>query len=68
MAFDDVTLLLSKLRFRHQRTAGSHHIYAHPAVPSVVSIQSVRGHAKPYQLRQLVRLIRQYNLALEDGP
>lgn len=45
--------------------SGSHHIYAHPRVPDLVNLQDVRGQAKPYQVRQLMRLVELYDLKLE---
>jgi len=48
------------------RTSGSHHIYGHPEIPEVINLQDVRGEVKPYQIRQLLRLIEWYNLGLED--
>jgi hypothetical protein len=32
-----------------------------------VNIQNVGGQAKPYQVRQVLRLVERYNLRLEDG-
>lgn len=40
-------------------------IYVHPAVPELVNLQNVKGQAKPYQVRQLLRLIERYNLQLQ---
>ncbi|MDZ4278940.1 MAG: type II toxin-antitoxin system HicA family toxin [Dehalococcoidia bacterium] len=48
------------------RVRGSHHIFTHPDVPELVNLQEVQGEAKPYQLRQLLRLVERYNLRLED--
>jgi hypothetical protein len=45
---------------------GSHHIYAHPAIPELINLQNINGRAKPYQIRQMLRLVERYNLALED--
>lgn len=67
VAFDDLARLLLRLGFALRRTAGSHHIYVHPKVPQAVNVQEVGGRAKPYQVRQLVRLIERYNLTLEDA-
>lgn len=53
--------------FRLARVRGSHHILAHPAVRELLNLQEVDGKAKPYQLRQLLRLIERYNLQLRDG-
>jgi hypothetical protein len=49
------------------RTRGSHHIFVHEVVPELVNLQSVRGMAKPYQIRQLLGLVERYNLSLEVG-
>jgi hypothetical protein len=37
--------------------SGSHHIYAHPEVAELVNLQEVDGEAKPYQVRQVMRLV-----------
>jgi len=34
-------------------------------VTEVVNLQDVRGMAKPYQVRQLLRLAERYNLEIE---
>ena len=66
VAFDDLSRLLLRLGFRLQRTRGSHHLYAHPSVPERVNVQEMAGMAKPYQVRQIWRLVERYNLKLED--
>jgi predicted RNA binding protein YcfA (HicA-like mRNA interferase family) len=66
VAFADLCSLAEALGFELRRIRGSHHFYAHPAVPEVVNLQSVRGEAKPYQVRQLLKLIERYDLKLED--
>jgi predicted RNA binding protein YcfA (HicA-like mRNA interferase family) len=52
--------------FRLSRIHGSHHIYVHSNVPELLNLQNVHGQAKPYQIKQLLRLIERYNLAMED--
>jgi predicted RNA binding protein YcfA (HicA-like mRNA interferase family) len=52
--------------FRLVRVNGSHHIYAHPEVPELLNLQAVRGQVKPYQVRQLLKLIERYGLRLEE--
>jgi hypothetical protein len=47
-------------------TYGSHHIYVHADVPELVNLQNVNGQAKPYQVKQLLRLIERYNLQMEE--
>jgi hypothetical protein len=44
----------------------SHHVFVHPSIVELVNLQEVGGQAKPYQVRQLLRLVERYNLTLED--
>jgi hypothetical protein len=46
--------------------SGSHHIFVHPDIPELVNLQSVKGQAKPYQIKQFLRLVERYDLKLED--
>ena len=41
-------------------------IFSPPDLPELINIQSVSGEAKPYQIRQFLRLVERYNLKLED--
>jgi hypothetical protein len=54
-----------RLGFGFARIEGSHHILTHPNIPELLSVQNVRGEAKPYQVRQLLSLIERYDLRLE---
>jgi predicted RNA binding protein YcfA (HicA-like mRNA interferase family) len=65
--FDDLTALVRAFGFRLSRISGSHHIFTHPGIPELVNLQDVRGQAKPYQIRQFMKLVERYNLQLEDG-
>ncbi len=67
VAFADLRSLVEGLGFRLNRVKGSHHIFGHPAIPELINLQEVKGKAKPYQLRQLLRLVERYNLELEDS-
>jgi predicted RNA binding protein YcfA (HicA-like mRNA interferase family) len=68
VAFGDLRGLAENLGFELRRVSGSHHVFAHAKIPELVNLQSVRGQAKPYQLRQLMRLVERYDLSLEDRP
>ena len=48
------------------RIRGSHHIYEHRATMRLLSIQNCRGEAKPYQIRQFLRDVEQFQLTLKD--
>jgi len=65
VAFHDMVSLVEGFGFRLQRTTGSHHIFVHPNVPELVNLQDVRGEAKPYQIRQFLRLVERYSLRLD---
>jgi predicted RNA binding protein YcfA (HicA-like mRNA interferase family) len=66
MRFGDMVTLVEAFGFRLSRTRGSHHIFAHPRVDELVNLQEVGGQAKPYQIRQFLRIVERYNLKLED--
>jgi hypothetical protein len=68
VAFADLCNLAEALGFELRRVSGSHHVFAHPDVPQLINLQSLRGQAKPYQVRQLVRLVERYDLRLKDRP
>jgi predicted RNA binding protein YcfA (HicA-like mRNA interferase family) len=68
VAFADLCNLAEGLGFELRRVSGSHHVFSHSAIPQLINLQSVRGQAKPYQIRQLMRLVERYDLRLEDKP
>ena len=64
--FLDMVNLVEGFGFRLVRVNGSHHIFGRPGIPKTVNLQPDRGDAKPYQIRQFLRLIERYGLSLED--
>ncbi|MDA1215334.1 MAG: type II toxin-antitoxin system HicA family toxin [Chloroflexi bacterium] len=48
------------------RVNGSHHIFIRTGIPVVVDLQDVKGEAKPYQIRQFLKLIEQHDLRFEE--
>jgi len=66
IAFGDMINMIEGFGFRLDRVSGSHHIFIHPSVRELVNLQEVRGEAKPYQIRQFLRIVERYNLRLED--
>lgn len=67
VAFRDAAAIVTAFGFVLSRTEGSHHIYTHPDIDELVNLQDVRGEAKPYQLRQFLRLVERYDLRLKDN-
>lgn len=66
MHFDEMAVLVEAFGFRLARTSGSHHIFRHLAISELINLQEVNGMAKPYQIRQFLRLVERYNLELGD--
>lgn len=66
VSFADFQDLIEGFGFQLARVSGSHHIFRHPALAEMVNLQEVAGEAKPYQIRQFLRLVERYNLKLEE--
>jgi len=66
ISFNDMVSLVEGFGFRLSRIRGSHHIFVHPEIPELVNLQNLKGQAKPYQIRQFLRLVERHNLELED--
>ncbi|MBC8487701.1 MAG: type II toxin-antitoxin system HicA family toxin [Bacteroidetes bacterium] len=64
--FNDFVNLVEIYGFKLSRTKGSHHIYIHKHVDELINLQNVKGKAKPYQVRQFLKLIEKYNINMED--
>lgn len=64
--FSDIVNLIEGFGFRLARISGSHHIFTHPNINELINFQSVQGETKPYQIRQLLRIVERYNLRLEE--
>lgn len=66
VSFSDMRRLVEAFGFELRRTSGSHHVFVHPDVRELPNLQKVRGQAKPYQIRQFLRLLERYALSMED--
>ena len=64
--FSDMVGLVEAFGFELSRTDGSHHIFTRTGISELVNLQNVRGEAKPYQVRQFLRLVERHNLLLEN--
>ena len=62
--FQEMVSLVEAFGFRLARVSGGHHIFEHPEVPELVNFQRMKGKAKPYQVRQFLRLVEEYHLQL----
>ena len=66
ISFNDIVTVVEAFGFTLFRVNGSHHIFIHPNIPELVNLQNAKGKAKPYQIRQFLTIVEQYNLKLED--
>ena len=64
--FQDMVALAQAFGFRLARVQGSHHIFTHRGIPELVNLQDVYGQAKPYQMKQFLKLVERHNLILEE--
>jgi predicted RNA binding protein YcfA (HicA-like mRNA interferase family) len=59
--------LIQAYGFTLDRTSGSHRIFSREGILEQLNLQPVQGKAKPYQVRQVMKLIEKYDLKLGDG-
>ncbi len=62
LKFSEACALAEGVRFRLDRVKGSHHIFVHDRHKVLLNFQKVRGQAKPYQVRQLLNCIEEFQL------
>ena len=66
IAFDDMVTLVEAFGFRLSRANGSHHIFENTTIGEQLNLQNKKGKAKPYQIKQFLQLVEQYNLNLNS--
>lgn len=65
LSFTDLVRVLKRYGFS-ERIKGSHHIFTKPAFPERITLQKDGPKAKPYQVRQIRKIITEYKLTEED--
>ena len=64
--FGDLCKLAQGFGYRLDRVSGSHHIFEHSEASRPLNLQNVGGKAKPYQVRQFLRDIEEFQLTLKE--
>jgi hypothetical protein len=64
--FTEVIGLAEAFGFKLSRVKGSHHIFIHHQTRELLNFQNVSGMAKPYQVKQLLKIVEKYNLRLGE--
>ena len=67
LGFDEFISIIEDFGFRLIRVRGSHHMFRHPNIATLVNVQARKGRAKAYQVRDFVKLVERYNLELKAG-
>ncbi len=62
--FADLCGLLRRLGFA-ERTRGGHHVFSKEGVSELIVLQREGGQAKPYQIRQVRRIILTYRMEVD---
>jgi hypothetical protein len=65
IAFMDLLALLRALRFE-ERIRGDHHILWKPGITEIINLQPRNSKAKPYQVKQVRRILERYKLRFDD--
>ena len=52
--------------FKLRGGKGSHRIYVKEGVREMLNFQNVKGKAKPYQVKQLLKVVERYKLLEEE--
>ena len=64
--FSDFVKFIKSLGFELDRVSGSHHIFVHSHIDAIINIQNVKGEAKPYQVKQLLKIVELNHLEIEE--
>lgn len=64
--FEEICKLAGYFGFKYKGGKGSHKVYSKKGIPEILNFQNVRGKVKPYQVRQFLRIIEDYNLAFKE--
>ena len=62
--FDVLCRVAEAFGFRHCRTSGSHRLYERDGISEPLNLQEVKGKAKPYQVRQFLKLVEKHSLEI----
>lgn len=63
--FEELCRAAELFGFEFRGGSGSHRVFARVGVREILNFQEVKGKAKPYQVRQFIRIIENYNLVGE---
>ena len=59
VSFGDAVAWLKSHGFKLVRTKGGHHVFAHPSWDGILILQPQKGFAKPYQIKQALKALKE---------
>jgi predicted RNA binding protein YcfA (HicA-like mRNA interferase family) len=65
LRFEDLCHAAESFGFTYKGGKGSHRVYTHKGIIEILNFQNVNGKAKPYQVKQLLKVIEKYKLLEE---
>ncbi len=63
--FEELCRAAALFGFEFRGGSGSHRVFVRVGIREILNFQEVKGKAKPYQVRQFIRIIENYNLVGE---
>ena len=60
--FERLCKIADAFGFKFRGGKGSHRIYVREGIMEILNFQNVGGKAKPYQVRQFIKIVEKYNL------
>ncbi|HJH28699.1 MAG TPA: type II toxin-antitoxin system HicA family toxin [Methanosarcinaceae archaeon] len=63
--FEKLCKIVEAFGFRFKGGKGSHRIYVQEEIGEMLYFQNVGGKAKPYQVKQFIKIVEKYNLLEE---
>lgn len=63
--FNDLQNLLKYLGFEDRNIKGDHFTYYYNDIPDIINIQPLGNKAKSYQIKQIRKFLKQYNITIK---
>lgn len=64
--FSDICKLSELFGFSFKGGKGSHRTYTREGIAAILNFQNVNGKAKPYQVRELLNIVADFNLGFNE--
>lgn len=64
--FDEICKIAEAFGFRYKGGKGSHRVYSRKGIVEILNFQNVHGMAKPYQVRQFLKILEDNGLTIKE--